>query len=314
MQITQSYYWRGMAKDTQEFCKSCDICQRVNRRLSKQRPELHPIPVTDIWNHIGVDLVGPLPITPRGNKFIITATDYFSKWPEAAALPDKTAIGVANFLFGLFCRHGWPKILSCDQGREFVNAVSCCLFDLTSVEQRISSAYHPQTNGLDERTNQTLVKALIKLSSSQEDWDLNIDSALYAYRIARHDSTGYSPFFLLYSRHPRKAIDYDLMDEDGADKATTSTTYDDTEEIMDRLIDIRQQYHDKAKLNIEKAQERQKKYYDAKYRQQVSFVAPDSSWCYITGLLWHDVIALLFSCLSSLPQNIIGLPISHKDT
>ena len=262
-----------MAKDIQQFCRSCDVCQRVNPKMSRQRPELHPIPVTDVWNHIGIDLVGPLPETIRGNKYIITATDYFSKWPEAAPLPDKTAVGVANFLFSLFCRHGWPKFLSSDQGREFVNAVSHCLFQLTGIEQRISSPYHPQTNGLDERTNQTLVKSLIKLSSSQNDWDLNIDAALYAYRISRQDSSGFSPFFLLYNRNPRKAIDYELNNEI-SDESTTEVNPippssppppQETEKILDKLLEIKQLYHDKAKANIEKAQERQKKYYDAKY-------------------------------------------------
>ena len=122
-----------------EFCKSCDTCQRVNNKLGKTTAELHPIPVTAVWDQIGIDLIGiaivwkclcelllagPLPETSRGNKYIITATDYFSKWPEAGPLKDKTAIGVADFLFSLFCRHGWPKKIISDQGREFVNAVS----------------------------------------------------------------------------------------------------------------------------------------------------------------------------------------------
>ncbi len=68
--------------------------------------------------------IGPLPVTPKGNKYIVTVTDYFSKWPEAAPLIDKTAIGVANFLFKLFCQHGWPEAIISDQGREFVNEVS----------------------------------------------------------------------------------------------------------------------------------------------------------------------------------------------
>jgi hypothetical protein len=161
-QILQSYYWKSITADVIEFCKKCETCQKVNNRFDKQRPELHPIPVSDVWKRIGIDLIGPLPESEKGNKYIITATDYFSKWPEAAALPDKTAIGVANFLLSLFCRHGWPEIVQSDQGREFVNKVSKCLFELTGVEHRISSAYHPQTNGLDERTNQTLVHTLIK--------------------------------------------------------------------------------------------------------------------------------------------------------
>ena len=113
-----------MAKDVAEYCKCCDTCQRVNNKFTKQRPELHPIPVSDVWKQIGIDLIGPLPETERGNKYIITATDYFSKWLEAAALQDKTALGVAEFLFSLFCRHGWPEIVLSNQGQEFVNEVS----------------------------------------------------------------------------------------------------------------------------------------------------------------------------------------------
>lgn len=240
--------------------------------------------MTDVWNHIGVDIVGPLPETARGNKYIVTATDYFSKWPEAAPLPDKTALGVANFLFSLFCRHGWPKYLSSDQGREFVNGVVKCLFELTKVEHHISSAYHPQTNGLDERTNQTLVTSLIKLSSSQTDWDMNIDAVLYAYRISQQDSSKFSPFFLLYNRHPRKAIDYELSrtptdeDSDEVDHIPPPPPQA-TDTVIDKLLEIKQLYHSKAKTNIEKAQARQKKYYDAKYNSHhVSLI---TCWFYI---------------------------------
>ena len=141
-----------------------------------------------MWKCVGIDLTEPLPQTPRRNKYIITATDYFSKWPEAAALPDKTAVCIAHFLISLFCSHGWPEIIQSDQGREFVNEVLKILFELTGIEHRISSAYHPQTNGLDERMNQTLVRSLIKLTSTcQEQWDIYIDSVLYSYRNSRQD-------------------------------------------------------------------------------------------------------------------------------
>ena len=95
------------------------------RKFDKFTAELHPISVKpDVWDMIGVDLIGPLPVTPRGNKFIITVSCYFSKWPEAAALPDKTAEGVAEFLFKCFTRHGCCKVKITDQGREFVNQVN----------------------------------------------------------------------------------------------------------------------------------------------------------------------------------------------
>ena len=123
---------------------------------------------------VGIDLVGPLPETSAGNKYIITLSDYFSKWPEAAPLPSKSAEGVAKFLFDTFCRHGWPKVIQSDQGREFVNEINTRLFQLTDIQHCVSSAYHPQTNGLDERFNQTLYSEHSQEGNrfySTDDWD-----------------------------------------------------------------------------------------------------------------------------------------------
>lgn len=94
-------------------------------KFDKFSAELHPIPVKDeVWHTIGVDLIGPLPVTQKGNKYIMTVSCLFSKWPEATALPDKTATGVAEFLFLCFTRHGCCKVKISDQGREFVNQVN----------------------------------------------------------------------------------------------------------------------------------------------------------------------------------------------
>ena len=71
-----------------------------NKRLKKSGGTLHPIPVQPkIWHQVGMDLIGPLPESTSGNRYILTITDYFSKWAEATALPDKSATGIAWFLF-----------------------------------------------------------------------------------------------------------------------------------------------------------------------------------------------------------------------
>lgn len=185
-----------MHDDVKELCKHCDKCQHTNNVLQKPRSELHPIPVSKVWDRVGIDLVGPLPETKCGNKYIVTLSDYFSKWPEAAPLKSKCAEGVADFLFDVFCRHGWPKIIQSDQGREFINSVNSYLFKSTNIKHCISSAYHPQTNGLDERFNQTLLNTLKKVvDSNEKEWDKHIPAALYAYRISKHASTKFTPFF-----------------------------------------------------------------------------------------------------------------------
>ena len=95
------------------------------RKFDKFTAELHPIPVKDkVWDTIGVDLIGPLPETAGGNKYIMTVSCLFSKWPEATALPDKTATVIAEFLFQCFCRHGCSSVKISDQGREFINQVT----------------------------------------------------------------------------------------------------------------------------------------------------------------------------------------------
>ena len=74
----------------------------MNKKLKTSTTELHPIPVkAQIWSQVGMDLIGPLTETPRSNKYIITLTDYFSKWAEAIALPDKSAFGVARFMYSV---------------------------------------------------------------------------------------------------------------------------------------------------------------------------------------------------------------------
>ena len=89
----------------------CDVCQKVNPKLTTKTPELHPIPVKSPWFHVGIDLIGPInPTSITGNRYILTISDYFSKFVDAVALPDKFASGVVKSLYkvaiwGLSCTH-----------------------------------------------------------------------------------------------------------------------------------------------------------------------------------------------------------------
>ena len=111
---------------------------------------------------------------------------------EAKPLKDKTAVSVARFLYELICRFGCFSTQINDQGREFVNSVSDELHRLTGVKQKITSAYHPQANGLVERQNRTIKEKLLKIlgDDAHEDWPSALDGVLFAHRTARHNSTG----------------------------------------------------------------------------------------------------------------------------
>ena len=77
-------------KDIALYIQSCTTCQRVNNRMERPAHSLHPTEVNSPWHRIGIDLIGPLPLTTSGNSYIVTCSDYFTKWPEAAAIPDKS--------------------------------------------------------------------------------------------------------------------------------------------------------------------------------------------------------------------------------
>ena len=249
--------------------KQCEVCQRTKRKFNKPAPALHPIPVSDTWNKIGIDLI-ELPMSKSGNRYCITLTDYFSKWVEAAPIPTKEATHVAAFVYKMILRHGCPQEIVSDQGREFCNKLMDSLEELTGFKHKITSAYHPQSNGLDERFNQTLKSQLQKLvNDHQDDWDDLLDNILFAYRSSRQDSTKCSPFLLMYGREARLPIDLTRVPSDIApDKL-------DFETKVQKMLELQKELHDKARINIEKAQARQKRQYDAKHNTNTNIKVGD---------------------------------------
>ena len=92
-----------------------------------------------------------MPKSKSGHNYILTVEDFFSKWPEAVPLKSKSASEVADALLNIFLRMGFPNIINSDQGREFVNSVMNFLAEKSGFSQRISTAYHPESQGLVER-------------------------------------------------------------------------------------------------------------------------------------------------------------------
>ncbi|XP_046868432.1 uncharacterized protein LOC124461845 [Drosophila willistoni] len=131
--------------------------------------------------------------------------DYFTKWPECAAIPDQTAETVARALVQeVFRRFGVPFVLHSDQGRNFEAGVFQACMRLMTVEKTRTTPLHPQSDGMVERFNRTLLDYLAKfVSTSQHDWNELLPMALLAYRSAVLESSGYSPARLTFGRELR---------------------------------------------------------------------------------------------------------------
>ena len=204
--IIDKFYWKGMLGDITKYVRNCDSCQR--RGKQGERGYLYPIKVEDAFDRIGIDFVGPLPKTARGNKYIIVAIDYLTKWTEAKALKEATAEKTADFIYKeIICRHGCPKIILTDRGTHFNNQMIQELCKNFEIEHKLSSPYHPQTNGLVERFNRTLCEILAKVVEKENRWDNYIEEALFAYRTRKQSTTQVTPFFLTYGREAKLPIE-----------------------------------------------------------------------------------------------------------
>jgi Integrase zinc binding domain/Integrase core domain len=242
------YYWPQMFNDVREYVQSCDECQR--RGKNKRTKPLHPIKVRQLFDQLGMDIVGPLPKTARGNTHIVVATEYLTKWPEARAIPDAKASSVVSFFYeDIICQHGCPKELLTDRGTHFVNEMLDSMCNTLGVKHKLSTAYHPQTNGLVERFNRTLCEALAKYAGEKkDDWDLYLPSVLFAYRTKRHEVTRHEPFYLMYGREAVLPVEFlvlirpiDPPDGDLQDdllnrvRRITGQIAHDRDEVQDRI-------------------------------------------------------------------------------
>ncbi|GJW67685.1 reverse transcriptase domain-containing protein [Tanacetum coccineum] len=139
------FFWPTIYKDAYELIKSCDACQRQGKISHRDEMPQNAIQVCEIFDVWGIDFMGPFP-SSRGNKYILVAVDYLSKWVEAKALPTNDARVVVKFLKSLFSRFGAPRAIISDRGTHFCNDKFNRVMSKYGVTHRLSTTYHPQTS------------------------------------------------------------------------------------------------------------------------------------------------------------------------
>ena len=257
--LQNRFYWPNITHDVRDYINNCATC--ATKKASFLLPdELQSFPVSARFDRLHIDLMGPFPETPKGNKYITCCIDAFTKWAEACPVPNKEAHTVANFfLANIISRHGVPQTVVSDNGREFDGEFTKVLED-SYIEHRHSSPNHPQTNGLVERFNQTLRRAIQRsIQDNQADWDLHVDKVLFGYRIGIQASTAYSPFELLYGRPATLPIQNSYRPTDYIDIGTSGN---DTAEPARQLLEKSAPFNEvfeKASMNLQRAQDRQQR-------------------------------------------------------
>jgi hypothetical protein len=211
--ISRKYYWDGMYRDVHEYVRSCDSCQQ--RNTSRHPPGLpigRPSAATFPFEKIAIDVLGPLPMTSRKNRYCLCVVDIFSRYPIIIPVPNQRTSTIATALTEkVFLEYGFPAELLSDRGTNFMSELFRELLALFKVRKITTLAYRPATNGVVERFNHTLVSMIAHfVSSDQKDWDSWISYVLFAFRSSPHSTLGLSPFYFLFGREPRFPIDHVL--------------------------------------------------------------------------------------------------------
>ena len=275
--VNERYYWGGIVQDVKDFIANCPSCKLQNAKFN-QPQQLQNIPINDqSFYRVGIDLVGPLQPSKKGNCYIIVAMDYLTKWPEVAAVTNKQSKTVADFfMHNVISRHGCPREVLSDNGGEFFGEFdqllqSCC------IDHRLTSPNHPNANGLVEHFNCTLVTALRKcVGQHPEDWDDWIPAVLLGYRCSVQASTKFSPFYMLYARQPMLPVEGAISKVDAqAESAPIEHDIEKTADMVVQKADELSKLIPTALKNIGAAQEKQKRDYTAKRKYSQPAKEPD---------------------------------------
>ena len=271
--LRDKYFWPKMYMDIQHYCLSCESCAMKKNPKQRTTAPVLPIPVHGPWDVVASDCCGPFVQTSRGNRYLVVFTDMCTRWCEAFAVPDIEAKTIAKLLVDeIISRHGAPRKLLTDRGSNYKSSLLKEVCALMGTHKIFTTAYHPQCDGLVERFNGSLVQSIsMYVDSNQKNWDENLSAVLFGYRSAPSDTTGESPFYLMYGRDPVTPCDVALIPprEMSASVAEHRARVVENIEIARRI----------SAQNIQRAQQKMKDLHD-RFAEPTRFQLGERVWVY----------------------------------
>ena len=258
-------YWVGWKATVHQVLQSCEPCQKYHRGKVQRQGAMQDMTMGAPWERIGVDITGPFPRSARGNKYMVTLIDHFTKWAEAIPVPNHEATTVSRVLLEqIITRFGVPQQILTDRGAEFESQLFKELCRILGCDKIRTTAYKPSTNGAIERLHRSLNSMIGKvIDLDQRHWDEQVPIVMAAYRASRHEATGYTPNYLMFGREVSMPVDIvSGVPEELKD------LYKSENEYVANLQDKLRQVYEKTRIVMGRAAERNKKQYDIGVKSQ----------------------------------------------
>ena len=244
-------WWPGMHADIVRYVTQCVTCQKVKRTPVSVLPQAVTLAVRP-WQQIGIDAVGPLPKTHRENEYIIDVVCHFTRFVEGWPAPSIDMISISKAVIDrVVCRYGLFERMVSDRGSVFVGTLAAHIYKALRIHRVVTTAYHPQSNGMIERFHSTL-KTTLKLWSNEvpEEWDILLPFAIFAYNTSYHTTLQEVPHFLCHGYDARLPIDEVL--------GNRGEHYGDVHQYAAELVERLQQVHRRVKEILEEVNKQRK--------------------------------------------------------
>lgn len=268
--VESRFWWPSWKKDVAEYVKTCPSCQMNKASHCKPSGLLQPLPVPDRpWQSVSMDFIVSLPATQKNHDAILVFVDRLSKMVHLAPCTTKCSAEDSAHLFMqyVYRAHGMPTTLVSDRDARWTSQFWRELCSSLGIEQAMSSAFHPQSDGQTERANRVVEDMLRHfISPTQDNWDLLLPCIEFAMNSARHESIQTTPFKLIYGYNPSSPFDVALG-------LRPAGRYQRTQEVQEFIKHMDESVQH-AKRCMQAAQQRQKQYADGK-RKAVSYQVGD---------------------------------------
>ena len=270
------FYWPNYRQDVTLHCTICDKCNIRKPPARRDRAPMQSYVVGIPGERVAMDILGPFPVSSNGAKYILVVGCYFTRYIEAYALPDQESITIARVFVNEFVsRFGVPRIVHTDQGRNFESKLFKDMCSLMGIQKTRTCAFNPKSDGMIERMNRTILSMLAKyVNVNQKNWHEPLPLLMMAYRSTVHDSTKFSPNFLMFGRELQLPTDIVY--------GITSIRQPQVgrSEYVQHLLESGEEVFDMVRKNLKRACESQKKQYDVHSQDKHKFDIGDLVWFY----------------------------------